>query len=378
MKKENKIGLLNFHYSDHNYGAVLQAAALQKFIIDLEPNAKVENINYIPIYRKNKPNRIKKTLGKLVRSIGLKKNFYEKPQIKNGNVFSEFREDYIKQSKCVYSDPDELNCISREYSDIVVGSDQVWRVNYTREHALAYFLNFANESVNRVSYAASFGTDNFNSKDKDLIRNVSDELEKFSHISVREHQGVNICDEVFDLKATHVLDPTLLIDEGFFYEMVKNSSLKINECSDVVYYKLDVDKQFEDSMDSICFDLSMNKVENIYYYESDEGYLYNTVYDWLCKIRNSKIVVTDSFHCVCFSIIFEKEFICCANESRGMSRILSLLSQLGLEDRICRKESEIARVVSESSPINYSDVKSRLSQYQKLSASFLSSALNKS
>ena len=40
------IGLLNFHYSDHNYGAVLQAAALADVISRL--GYSVEHIDFIP------------------------------------------------------------------------------------------------------------------------------------------------------------------------------------------------------------------------------------------------------------------------------------------------------------------------------------------
>ena len=39
-----KIGLLNFHYSDHNYGAVLQAAALADVINRL--GYSVEHIDF--------------------------------------------------------------------------------------------------------------------------------------------------------------------------------------------------------------------------------------------------------------------------------------------------------------------------------------------
>lgn len=41
-----KIGLLNFHYSDHNYGAVLQAAALSDVISRI--GYSVEHIDFIP------------------------------------------------------------------------------------------------------------------------------------------------------------------------------------------------------------------------------------------------------------------------------------------------------------------------------------------
>ncbi|EIH6892421.1 hypothetical protein BFH61_002780, partial [Escherichia coli] len=49
---KNKIGILNFQYSDHNYGAVLQAVALENVLKQLGKNA--EHINFIPKKKGNK------------------------------------------------------------------------------------------------------------------------------------------------------------------------------------------------------------------------------------------------------------------------------------------------------------------------------------
>ena len=42
--------------------------------------------------------------------------------------------------------------------------------------------------------------------------------------------------------------------------------------------------------------------------------------------RDSTYVVTDSFHGTVFSIIFEKDFKCIYNETRGAARFESLLN----------------------------------------------------
>ena len=55
------------------------------------------------------------------------------------------------------------------------------------------------------------------------------------------------------------------------------------------------------------------------------------VEQWLRGIRDSRLVVTDSFHATVFSILFRKPFIVTGNPKRGLSRIESLLSRLGLE-----------------------------------------------
>ncbi|QKJ50679.1 hypothetical protein G9396_05230 [Providencia rettgeri] len=55
--KQEKVGILNFQYSDHNYGAVLQAAALENIVKQLGYN--VEHINYLPYNKKKFKNKLK-------------------------------------------------------------------------------------------------------------------------------------------------------------------------------------------------------------------------------------------------------------------------------------------------------------------------------
>lgn len=58
------------------------------------------------------------------------------------------------------------------------------------------------------------------------------------------------------------------------------------------------------------------------------------VASWLKTIANSKLVVTDSFHTVCFAIIFRRSFIAISSTKRGKSRLLGILEPLGLQHRL--------------------------------------------
>lgn len=161
------IGLLNFHYSDHNYGAVLQAAALADVISRL--GYSVEHIDFIP-----KKIEQKKTLRQLLISIlavlGIKswlkymlgKKEYIKPTVIGSEVFEQFRDVWVTRSQQTYTASQHLKTVGTTYSAVVVGSDQVWRPNmFVNKHqdVDAYFLSFLPDSVTRVSYAASFGVD---------------------------------------------------------------------------------------------------------------------------------------------------------------------------------------------------------------------------
>lgn len=377
-----KIGLLNFHYSDHNYGAVLQAAALADVVSRI--GYSVEHIDFIP----NKMAQ-KKTLRQLLISVlaalGIKslikrmlgKKEYIKPTVTGGEVFETFRDVWVARSQQTYTASQQLNTVGTTYSAVVVGSDQVWRPNmFVNKHqdVDAYFLSFLPDSVTRVSYAASFGVDKWeDTSDSILSDRVRKAMTKFNAISVREQTGAAICRDYFGVTAQHVLDPTLLNGVEFFERVIAKAGVsKQNE--NVVYYKLDVDTTFISAIKHIG-DILQVPTEDIYYQMSEAGYRYIPVADWLAKIRDSKFVVTDSFHCVCLAILFNKEFICFANKDRGLARLQSLLASLGIDGRLCDEQQSLSSFFAECKPIEYHNVNTKLAELRIGSLAFLKDAL---
>ena len=72
---------------------------------------------------------------------------------------------------------------------------------------------------------------------------------------------------------------------------------------------------------------------------------FKEVYDFVSLIHNSRGIVTDSFHGVCFSIIFRKPFVVLPSPRKErFVRIADLLKMLQLEDRVCssRKPEDAA------------------------------------
>lgn len=377
-----KIGLINFHYSEHNYGAVLQAAALADVVDQL--GYKAEHIDFIPkkIEQKNTP---RQRLIALLEALGIKsllkrllgKKVYLESQVTGSEVFEHFRTTWVARSAKTYITVTELNTIGNTYAGVVVGSDQVWRpgmfVNKQQDVA-AYFLSFLPDSVKRISYAASFGVDNWEeTQNIVLTKNVHDAIRKFNAVSVREKTGVAICSDQFGVMAQHVLDPTLLNGAAFFQRVVTQAEVAPQN-KHVVYYKLDVDSEFISVIKHIG-DILQAPIEDIYYHKSDEGYRYIPVADWLAKIRDSKFVITDSFHCVCLAILFNKEFICLANKGRGLARLQSLLASLGIEGRLCDEPQSLSSFFSDCQPIDYRSVNSKLAELRIGSLAFLKDAL---
>jgi hypothetical protein len=81
MNRTNKIGLLNFHYSTHNYGAVLQAAALKHFF---DKNGyEAEQINFIPKKQFFSLYRLRYEIGTLKNNLLTKDKNQDLSKIKN-------------------------------------------------------------------------------------------------------------------------------------------------------------------------------------------------------------------------------------------------------------------------------------------------------
>lgn len=368
-----KVGILNFQYSTHNYGAVLQASALE-YVIKREFNIPTEHIDFVPV-PVNETSRLRQFIVRALKQLGVT-NPNKRPDIANEQVFECFRKDFITRSAATLSDKSAFSGQYRGYSHVVVGSDQVWRTSYTKQNADLFFLPFSRGPI-KISYAASFGVDLWEEskyfKNSEFIEWLND----FDHVSVREAAGVDICSQsLMYTKAVHVLDPTLLAGLDFFESILQHYELAGKPESltpTVAYYKLDVDRSFSDAAESLASKLN-TQAENFYYKPNGNGYEYFSVPEWLDKVKSSQVVLTDSYHCICLAILFKKEFVCVSNASRGVSRLESLLGMVGLEERLVSSPDNIESALK--NPIDYVCVEKKLEALRVESKRYLHDALN--
>lgn len=270
---------------------------------------------------------------------------------------------------------DELKAFaSRERFDaIIVGSDQVWRKRYINNpYYQSYFLDFVDgKTCRKIAYAASFGMDKWEgSGDEERIGRL---LADFHAVSTREQSGVRICRETFGYSgAVHLLDPTLLMDRDFYVNriIIPNVSRDFR-VNDLLTYVLDEEPEkaaiIRQAMDATGFTAATHLKG---FGEKDRVH---SVPEWLAGFHHANFVVTDSFHGVIFSILFGKNFIAIGNHGRGMERFTSLLSQIGLEDRLVFKVADLTH--SHFSPIDYPRVRASLQPLRDRSAAFLAEAL---
>lgn len=375
-----KIGILNMQYSRHNYGALLQAAALEKCIRSILPNATVEHIDARPVSMK-KPSMTIRLKALLRRYIGgLIGRAPKLPQAGNYEVFSDFREQTLQLTSKSYFDYADVLGENWDYDLVIVGSDQVFRIKFIKSRAGIFFLRFLPDSCKRIAYAASFGVDEWEgADDPDFTNVIGEDLRKFDAISVRESSGVDICRNTFGLKAQHVLDPTLLIGRAYFDTIIEDAAIQVS-APNWSMHCISEDAPFISEVPSLArkFNKSLKDIyyKRIQHWPLPSRSIFSSVPEWLTYIRDTKeLVFTDSFHGVCFCILFEKEFLVFTSDRKGPGRISSLLAMLGLEDRICSSEEVLLNAINGAASIDYPTVRSRLVRQRQSSCTFLRESL---
>ncbi len=268
----------------------------------------------------------------------------------------------------------ELLCKKPPLADIyIIGSDQVWNPEITKSYALTYFGDFLKPSDVIISYASSFGTEKWNASEA-LTDSVKNLLATFKNISVREKSGVRILDETFQMKASWVVDPTLLYDN--YNELI---GIPIERKS-VAYYSLLPFSELEDFAKGLAQQMGYQYINTNTQTSIMGRIVWNrpSIEEWVRNIAESSIVVTESFHGLAFSLIYKRQFIVFVkNESlKRSTRIISLLEELGLMDRFYTSMDDLKKSKIWELKIDYDRVTEKINDLREQSIHYLISALS--
>lgn len=372
-----RIGILTLPLHT-NYGGILQAYALQTVLERMGHDVVVFNL-------KNK--KQKQPLWRY--PLCYTKRCYQK-FIKRQRVII-FREHYANKTQPIIAEKintfinrkihlkvldklEELN--NKDYNVLVVGSDQVWRPRYFHfpggiKNAYLFFAKDWN--IKRIAYAASFGTDEWEYSSTETTE-CANLVKLFDEVSVREKTGVELCRVKFAISASHVLDPTLLLDKEFYIDMLSKGNTH-KSSGTLLCYILDP----TDANTKLINDISLlyklvpfkanAKSNNIL--DCLEDRTLPSIEQWLRSFYDAELVVTDSFHACVFSIIFGKQFVVVGNQGRGLTRIISLLEMFGLQDRLVNCIDDLGKM----SRIDFVGVHKLLHTYQIKSQDFLKRSL---
>lgn len=359
-----KIGLITMH-NVCNMGAVLQAYALQ---IEIDSNGgNSEIIDYIPNLRKGYRKYFPKNqgIGKIRRTFSWLKwlphrILWQKP-------YNEFVNEHLKLSKETFYENQKIYNYLFEYDVFVTGSDQVWNSSSTDGLSPYYFLDFAKGK--KVSYAASISNKNLSFEEKKILEKY---LSSYDAISVREKQAVELLEPVCKKDISFVLDPTLLLTKNEWEMLGNESNINIKENYLLIYMLGNVPRMLE-----LAKKIAMEKKLKIVKFGWDikkKKYVdYNISFkkpqDFIRLFMNADYIVTNSFHGTVFSINFKKDFVSIPS-SKGNPRFLSILSVLGILDRLYDEKKEIGNYIES---IDYEDVDKKLEELREKSITYIRS-----
>lgn len=360
-----KIGIFTVPLN-HNYGGTLQCYALMQTLKKLG-----HEVFYIDRIEPPKRSLMGKVWIKIIHPFIYKYSF-------------DFIRKYINPKTAKYSSSKMLSQHICKYNfDVVIaGSDQVWRMDYMKGMEKDSFLGFVKgERVTKIAYAASFGHDDWTDAEYpiEVFKSLVDD---FSAISVREKSGVDICKNKFNIRSEWVLDPTMLlsIDD---YKILFGSNHGRKAQNKIATYILDrtdltntiehyISKYLELSVYTINGEKEVSTINPFKIFRMR----FKSIESWLTSIYSSSFVITDSFHGMVFSILFNKQFVVIGNKNRGLGRFNSLLKYLNLEDRLLVSFNEDKLKVLVDQFIDYDNVNSVIDVKRVDSLNFIKTALN--
>lgn len=339
-----KVAVITRHFIT-NYGSLLQAMATQEAVRRLGHSCEI--IDYIRedesfwqrektlLNRKSSWNRNKPR-----RALYLA--LRQPESIASGKKFDRWQKQYLNLTKR-YTDLEQLCSEPPEADVYMTGSDQVWGPVENENYDSAYCLSFVNCSRRKIAYAASFG----HAELTEILRAYYEAwLIDYHRITVREDGAVKMLGTL-GIKASQVLDPTLLLDTSYWEQYFK----PIPHTKYILIYQIHNDRRLSEyarkaarkkGLPLIRLSVSFHQISRAgkLIWAPDPG-------TFLTYIKNAECMITDSFHGTAFAINFNTPFIEVMPNNKTGTRNKSILQLTGLQNRILQKEEDIALVDQE-------------------------------
>ena len=326
---KKKVALLNFPL-DNNYGGNLQRYALMEVLRQLGCDVVHLSTRFcfcgdISLWKKSK-SLIKYTLRPFLLDYPIPAWIRQRNYQRELKKILPFYEKYVPHTPpiCNY---DELKTY-QDYDVYVVGSDQVWRRSMCGHYPYSsMFFDFVEKHVSKkIAYGISLGTETNELNDDDL-KMVTPLFREFSAVSVREDFALELFEKYRwnNPKAIRVLDPTLLLKKDH-YDFIINHS-RTRQKKGIFCYVLDMDDEKRLEIDSIV----KKRYARLYFCNLSNHSV--KVEQWLRNIKDADFVITDSYHGMLFSLIYNKPFYLLTNQRRGNGRLQNVLSLLKLNGK---------------------------------------------
>ncbi len=360
-----RVGILTFHRA-LNYGAVLQAYALQRALTRLGADCEVIDYRCAALERTYRPLHVHEpTMKGLIATI-----IYLPIRLSRRAKFASFRRRHLVLSCTTYV-RETLSEANSAFDCFVVGSDQVWNPDLTDGDS-SYFLDFVDDPLSKVSYAASLGRSSSLQAHAQTYKTM---LSDFRAISVRECDSRDYLETLLAREVTWVLDPVLLDRPDHFYAIAKAPTDKTPYIFAYCLHETDLYRYVEHLR-------RMTGLRVVYVPESIRTRIPGTKVmilspeEFLGYIRDAAYVVTDSYHVVALSILFGRNFKAQLKHALPElnSRLTSLLRQLELDAQIITEKDYESTALP---AMDYKRVSESLKVASTLSMEYLLNALTR-
>lgn len=318
---KKKVGVITFHNYD-NYGAILQSYALQKKLRELGTHPEI--MDYRCDYISN-PFRLvnlkKKGLFNYI--YGAIGHICYIPRRRKCNQFRKLMR---------YSEPvaaGKMQAVAGKYDIYIAGSDQIWDYKLTNFDK-SYFLDFVKPGKKKCSYAASIGE---HLPPQEYQKDYAALLKNFDEILVRESYGAEIVEELTGKKPEVVCDPTLLLTADEWSSLLKEPKKKKKY---ILVYQLGINKKLVDFTRRLHEKTGLSIV---YIPFPLVGLLKCSMKlaigpaEWMGLFKNAEYVISDSFHGIVYSLLFNRKFFAMVNGHHMNRRVEQLLALTGLSHR---------------------------------------------
>ncbi len=393
-----KIGIIsiNMYSKGQNFACPLHNYAFQQFLL----KHGIENtiISYTPIYFNDfdlrhpadyytrlcenfeKQGRVEKEPEEWARISGLRHDWAElyEERERRYDKFQHFIDTHYIQTDRVY------NCDLLEVEDpgfdcYICCTDVIWKKEPYWGFDRGFFLaSTAMENKWKISYAASRGV--FFSENEEDEQTFLHYVEDIDAISVREASLKAYLDEHIDKPVTQVLDPVLLHEKEFYDSIIIKPEVEhyiflyyvMEKANDTAEKAVEYARAHNLKIVEIT-DRPLKHGKLSEYSDIEVIYRYDMgIEEWLGYIKYADYVFTNSFHCCCMSILFEKQLFV---GKRNGDKVGNVLQMFGLSNRRFQASTDL---IGHPLPdIDYSKVTPVLEQKQKESADFILSAIHR-
>lgn len=365
--KKTKINVVTAAPYVQNYGSMLLTYATQKLLEAKDFDVEILNYSRLSLQEAI-------SFKELLHALAVRDGSKNKPAIIRfamaialyssemtmAKVVKDFMGKYINISPIRYLNEESLLNNTPEADIYCTGGDQMWNEQCNFHKTLReFYLTFAPKDKPKISFSTSIGKEKFDDWE---LPEVLPLLKGYDLISVREANTKPYFDSLGINNVYHLIDPTLLLPKEKWKEIVAPRQIKEDY---ILLYEISRKGNLTACAKELA-KMTGKKLVRINRYALDKvregkSVLCPTPEEWLSLFCHADAVVTNSFHGVVFSTIFERQFVLVPGANP--TRLENMMKTLGIGGRSCSDPANVLEVYK--TPIDYREVDKHLKEERR-------------